>query len=123
MKFVFVDNETEGGRVWIVEAPDKHNAIATAVENDYSEDKKDFYYGFEDGQISIYMIEKEIGPDEPPTPARASDAKSLDGKHAALELARNKLYEALPSGEVDAIALIKIIQTHIADLDKILEAS
>lgn len=60
MKFVFVDNETGGGRVWIVEARDKHNAIATAVENGYSEDMKDFYYGLEDGQISIYEIEKEI---------------------------------------------------------------
>ena len=69
MKFVFVDNETEGGRVWIVEAPDKHNAIATAVKEGYSEDMADFYYGFEDGQISIHMIEKEIGrPDEPATP-------------------------------------------------------
>ena len=111
MKFVFVDNETEGGRVWIVEAPDKHNAIATAVENGYSEDMKDFYYGFEDGQISIYEIEKEIGSD------------SLDGKHTALELARNKLYNALPAGAVDALALIKIIEEHIRVLDKILEAS
>ena len=78
MKFIFVDNETEGGRVWIVEAPDKHNAIATAVKEGYSEDMKDFYYGFEDGQISIYTIEKEIGPDEPPTPARAADAEPLE---------------------------------------------
>ncbi len=65
MKFVFVDNETEGGRVWIVEAPDKHNAIATAVKEGYSEDMADFYYGFEDGQISIHTIEKEIPEYDP----------------------------------------------------------
>lgn len=60
MKFVFVDNERDGGHVWIVEAGDKHNAIAKAVEAGYSEDMADFYYGLEDGQISIYEIEKEI---------------------------------------------------------------
>ena len=58
MKFAFVDNE--GGRVWIVEARDKHNAIAKAVEAGYSDSMHDFYYGLEDGQISIYEIEKEI---------------------------------------------------------------
>ena len=65
MKFVFVDNETEGGKVWIVEAPDKHNAIATAVKEGYSEDMADFYYVFEHGQISIYTIEKEIPEYDP----------------------------------------------------------
>jgi len=58
MKFAFVDNERE--HVWIVEARDKHNAIAKAVEAGYSEDMADFYYGLGDGQISIYEIEKEI---------------------------------------------------------------
>lgn len=58
MKFAFVDNERE--HVWIVEARDKHNAIAKAVEAGYSEDMANFYYGLGDGQISIYEIEKEI---------------------------------------------------------------
>lgn len=58
MKFAFVSNEQE--RVWIVEAEDKHNAIAKAVEAGYSHDMADFYYGLGDGQISVYEIEKEI---------------------------------------------------------------
>lgn len=58
MKFAFVDNERE--HVWIVEARDKHNAIAKAVEAGYSENMADFYYGLGDGQISVYEIEKEI---------------------------------------------------------------
>jgi len=57
-KFAFVDNEQQ--RVWIIEAEDKHNAIAKAVEAGYSEDMADFYYGLEDGQISIYEVAKEI---------------------------------------------------------------
>ena len=59
--------------------------------------------------------------DEPPTPARAADAKPLDER--PLQAARDKLYDALPPGEVDAFTLMKIIQTHIKDLDKILEVS
>ena len=58
MKFALVDREP--GRVWIVEAEDKHNAIAKAVENGFSEDMSDFYYGLEDGQISVYEVAKEI---------------------------------------------------------------
>jgi len=58
LKFAFVDNERD--RVWIVEAEDKHGAIAKAVKNGYSEDMMDFYYGLEDGQISVYEISKEI---------------------------------------------------------------
>ncbi len=47
----------------------------------------------------------------------------VEAKITQLEAARDKLYEALPTGEMDAFALIKIIKTHIEDLDKILEAS
>ncbi len=61
-------------------------------------------------------------PYEPPTPARAADAEPLEGKfHKDLSLARDKLYEAIPTGEVDVFVLIKVIKTHIEDLDKILE--
>ena len=59
MKFIFVDNEKDEN-VWLVEAQDKHNAIAKAVEKEFAQDMKDFYYGLEDGQISIYEITKEI---------------------------------------------------------------
>ena len=38
-----------------------------------------------------------------------------------IKTARNKLYEDLPTGDVDAFALIKVMQTHIAKLDEILE--
>jgi len=36
-----------------------------------------------------------------------------------LTLCRDQLYEAIPTGEVDAFALIKVIQQHIANLDLI----
>ena len=58
MKFIFLGEE--GMNAWTVEAPDKHNAISKAVENGYSDDMSAFYYGLEDGQISVYEIEKEI---------------------------------------------------------------
>jgi len=57
MKFAVID---EGRRCWIVEAIDKHNAIAKAVEADFAENMADFYYGLDDGQISVVDIEKEI---------------------------------------------------------------
>lgn len=41
----------------------------------------------------------------------------------AVLTARDELYDALPSGEVDAFTLTKVIQTHIAKLDEILGAS
>jgi len=56
MKFVFISEH----RAWVVEAKDKHNAIAKAVENGFTEDMTNFYYGLEDGQISIYELEKWI---------------------------------------------------------------
>lgn len=58
MKFVLISVEQR--RAWVVEAKDKHNAIAKAVENGYTEDMSDFYYGLEDGQIRIYELEKWI---------------------------------------------------------------
>lgn len=38
-----------------------------------------------------------------------------------IKTARDKLYEALPTGQIDAFDLLKIVQTHCAELDKILE--
>ena len=35
-------------------------SIPQAVENGYSQDFSDFYYGYEDGQISVYEVKKEI---------------------------------------------------------------
>jgi hypothetical protein len=58
MKFVFLDHELK--KCWIVEAEDRHRAISLAVENDYTESMSDFYYGLEDGQISIYEVTKEV---------------------------------------------------------------
>jgi len=57
MKFIFL-NEMDRG--WVVEAQDKHNAIAKAVEAGYSENMADFYYGLSDGQISVVEVEREI---------------------------------------------------------------
>ena len=37
-------------------------------------------------------------------------------------LSRNNLYDALPSGNIDAFALINVIQNHIEELDKIIES-
>jgi len=37
-----------------------------------------------------------------------------------IKTARDKLYEDLPTGDVDAFALVKVVQTHIAKLDEIL---
>ena len=45
------------------------------------------------------------------------------GKLEAVKTARDKLYEDLPAGEVDAFTLLKIIQAHIAELDRIRETS
>lgn len=59
MLFLFIDNEGNK-QGWIVAAEDKHAAIALAVKEGYSEDMKDFYYGLDDGQISVYEVEKEI---------------------------------------------------------------
>ena len=58
MKFVFVENELD--KCWVVEAADKHNAIAIAVGEGYAESMHDFYYGLEDGQISIHELKREI---------------------------------------------------------------
>ena len=58
MKFAIIDNELN--RCWVIESTDKHNAIAEAVRNGFSEDMADFYYGFEDGQISVLPVEKEL---------------------------------------------------------------
>ena len=59
MKFLFVDNE-ETKKGWIVTAENQHEAIGIAVAAGYCEDMKDFYYGLDDGQISIHEVEKEI---------------------------------------------------------------
>ena len=45
----------------------------------------------------------------------------LAQKLEAIKTTRNKLYEALPTGNVDAFDLIKAINSHITELDKILE--
>jgi len=37
-----------------------------------------------------------------------------------IRTARNKLYEDLPTGDVDAFALLKVVQSHVAKLDEIL---
>ena len=57
MKFVFIN---EGEKCWIVEAKDKHNAIAIAVEKGYTENMKDFYYGLDDGQIQVIEVEEDL---------------------------------------------------------------
>lgn len=57
MKFVFVD---ESEKCWLVEAKDKHNAIAKAVEKGFSQDMADFYYGLSDGQVHVYEVGKEV---------------------------------------------------------------
>jgi len=49
---------------------------------------------------------------------RSSDKPPLDEEK--VRTARNNLYEALPSGDIDAFALIKIIKTHITEIDEIL---
>lgn len=38
-----------------------------------------------------------------------------------VKAARDKLYEELPSGDIDSFALLKVVQTHIAKLDEVLE--
>lgn len=38
-----------------------------------------------------------------------------------VKAARDKLYEELPSGDIDSFALLKVVQIHIAKLDEILE--
>lgn len=43
-----------------------------------------------------------------------------EGFWKQVKAARDKLYEDLPTGDVDAFALIKVVQTHIAKLDEIL---
>ena len=57
-KFIIVGEE--GKKCWSVSAEDKHKAIAVAVNNDYAESMSEFYYGYEDGQISVYEVEKEL---------------------------------------------------------------
>jgi len=44
-----------------------------------------------------------------------------EGLEKQLQTARDNLYDALPSGTVDAFDLIKIIHAHIEELDSILE--
>lgn len=61
MKFAFIDQTRPFSPFsWTVEAEDKHNAIAKAVENGFTEDMADFYYGLDDGQISVIEVTKEI---------------------------------------------------------------
>lgn len=44
-------------------------------------------------------------------------------KGAELAQLRDELYEALPTGEVNAFDLIKVIKQHIGKLDKVIESS
>ncbi len=50
------------------------------------------------------------------------DIAILRGDVVKTEEIRNKLYASLPSGEIDAFALIKLFQTHISDLDELIES-
>lgn len=58
MKFAVIDNERD--RCWVVEAQDKHNAIAVAVKGGFSSDMADFYYGLSDGQISVMEVNQSL---------------------------------------------------------------
>ena len=40
-----------------------------------------------------------------------------------LEILRDNLYNELPSGDIDAFGLIKIIKNHIKELDTIIDES
>ena len=51
------------------------------------------------------------------------DYLTLAMKLEAVKTTRNNLYEALPVGGFDAFDLIKIIKTHIAELDGVLDGS
>lgn len=56
MKFVFLI----GGICYIVEADNKHMAITKFVEKEHNNDMADFYYGYDDGAVTIYEVKKEI---------------------------------------------------------------
>ena len=45
--------------------------------------------------------------------------KILEGQIKAVSAARDKLYDDLPTGDIDAFDLLKVIKSHIADLDAI----
>lgn len=55
MKWIFL---TDGNNV-IVEAENKHIAIEKYVK-EIDKEMSDFYYGLEDGQVSIVEVTKEI---------------------------------------------------------------
>ena len=57
------------------------------------------------------------------TPEIIEQIEELEQKLEAVKTARDKLYEDLPAGDVDAFTLLKIIQAHIAELDRIRETS
>jgi hypothetical protein len=48
------------------------------------------------------------------------DIAILRGDVIKTEDIRNKLYDSLPSGEIDAFVLIKLFQKHISDLDELI---
>lgn len=47
----------------------------------------------------------------------------MKGQLEAIKTARNTLYDVLPSGEIDAFDLVKVIKKHIDELDAALEGS
>lgn len=57
MKFVFIEIDEQ---CYIITADNKHIAIEKYVNKKHNGDMSDFYYGMDDGQISIYTVTEEI---------------------------------------------------------------
>ncbi len=49
-----------------------------------------------------------------------SKNKELKDQIKAVSAARDKLYDDLPTGDIDAFDLLKVVKSHITDLDAIL---
>lgn len=60
MQFAICDTDRDENRCWLISAENKHVAIAKAVEGEFSEDMTDFYYGLDDGQISILEVNRSL---------------------------------------------------------------
>jgi len=56
-KYAFI---TDDGSVWVIEAETKDAAIRKAVDNGMQDDLSSFYYGLENGYVTINNVTREI---------------------------------------------------------------
>ena len=89
--------------------------------------KADIYDGWEEGRCGYFK--PGYGCDSPTGIGNSVMCRKLPTCEVLtdellwkqVKAARDKLYEDLPTGDIDSFALLKVVKTHVAMLDEILE--